>query len=120
MTLKRIFHVLSFEHICLIEFAGEAPSGGKIDKDAVALFQFGLQSFRSKRLPVPAKAVGNDFRRVKFIANQVNAAPEHQQEHEYAHDYSLHARSCWRNERTFHPTDDTDHKKKTARPNSAL
>ena len=56
MTLKCIFHILSFEHICLIEFAGETPGGGEIDKNRVALSQFGLQSFRSKRLPVPGKA----------------------------------------------------------------
>src|ERR1051326_902770 len=118
MALKCIFHVLSFEHIGLIEFAGETPGRGEIDKNRVALLQFSLQSFRTKRLPRPRKARigGSDFRRLKFVADQVNAAPEDEHQHEYRHDGSLRTRGRWRNEGTFHPARDADHKKETARP----
>src|SRR5436190_13602665 len=54
-TLKCISHIMTFENIGFVEFAGEAPRSREIDENIVALLQFRLQPFGCERLPVATK-----------------------------------------------------------------
>ena len=93
MALERLSHILSLKHTGFIEFARKTPRGGEIDKDSPALLQFGLQAFGRERLPVTSdlRICGSNFCGLKFVADEINAAPDHEQEHEREHDDPLHS-----------------------------
>src|SRR5437773_6215693 len=122
MALERLSHILSLQHTGFIEFARETPRGGEIDKDSPTLLQFGLQAFGRERLPVTSylRIYGSNFCGLKFVADEINTAPDHEQQHEHEHDDSLHSWRCWQNERAFHPARDTNHKQETARPDRSF
>src|SRR6476646_1877622 len=122
MALERLSHILSLKHTRFIDFAGETPGRSEIDKNGSALLQFTLQAFGRERLPatLEVRICGSNFCGPKFVANKINTAPDHEQEHESENDAPFYSWRCWHNEGAFHPARDADHKQETACPDRSL
>ena len=83
MPLEGVPYRCVFQHALLIEFAGETPGRGEIDEHSPALLQFGLQAFGREQLPVTSnlRICGSNLGGLKFVANEISTAREHEQEH---------------------------------------